>query len=51
LKRKGHAVVAPHSTELPVVCPKFQTCNAALCPVDPHWREAVHLRGEPVCPY
>ena len=32
-------------------CPKFETCNAAICPLAPLWRSAVHLPGEKVCPY
>lgn len=32
-------------------CPRFQTCNAAICPLDPAWRKAVHLPGEKVCYY
>jgi hypothetical protein len=29
-------------------CPKFQTCNANICPLDPLWRSAAHLPGEKV---
>lgn len=32
-------------------CPRFQTCNASICPLDPRWRTAVHLPGERVCFY
>ena len=35
----------------PTDCPIFETCNAAVCPLDPAWRKAVHLPGEPVCRY
>jgi hypothetical protein len=35
----------------PTDCPIFATCNAAVCPLDPAWRKAVHLPGEPVCRY
>ena len=30
---------------------KFQTCNAAICPLDPYWPAAAHLPGEKVCHY
>jgi hypothetical protein len=32
-------------------CPRFDQCNAPICPLDPAWRSAVHLPGEPVCHY
>jgi hypothetical protein len=32
-------------------CPRFYSCGAAICPLDPNWRKAVHLNGEPVCYY
>jgi hypothetical protein len=32
-------------------CPKFETCNAAICPLDDGWDRAAHLPGEPVCFY
>ena len=35
----------------PSDCPKFETCNASVCPLDPGWREAVHLPSERVCRY
>src|SRR5262245_58482969 len=35
----------------PNTCPRFDSCNAALCPIDPRWPEAVHLPGEKVCYY
>jgi hypothetical protein len=35
----------------PSDCPKFETCGASVCPLDPGWRSAVHLRGERVCQY
>jgi hypothetical protein len=35
----------------PTDCPIFETCNAAVCPLDPAWRKAVHLPGEAVCRY
>ena len=30
-------------------CPRFDSCNAPICPLDPDWRRAQHLKGEPVC--
>ncbi len=33
----------------PSECPKFETCNAAVCPLDPLWARTVHLSGEPTC--
>jgi hypothetical protein len=38
-------------TVIPQDCPKFNTCSAPICPLDPLWRAATHLRGERVCPY
>jgi hypothetical protein len=35
----------------PQDCPKFNTCHAPICPLDPRWPSAVHLQGEPVCRY
>ena len=35
----------------PTTCPIFQTCAAALCPLDLSWHQAAHLKGEPVCRY
>jgi hypothetical protein len=32
-------------------CPRFDTCNAALCPADPRWPSACHVKGEAVCRY
>jgi len=36
---------------LPRDCPKWNTCSAPICPLDPLWPSAVHLGGEPICPY
>lgn len=36
---------------LPSDCDKFQSCNASLCPLDPHWRRTAHLSAEKVCSY
>jgi hypothetical protein len=30
-------------------CPKFEACNAPICPMDPNWRKGAHLSGERVC--
>jgi hypothetical protein len=30
-------------------CPRFGSCNAPICPLDPDWRRAQHLKGEAVC--
>lgn len=30
-------------------CPKWNGCNAPLCPLDPHSDLRRHMRGEPVC--
>jgi hypothetical protein len=32
-------------------CPKWQRCNAPICPADPNWRRSAHLPGERVCFY
>ena len=32
-------------------CPIFQTCAAAICPLDPSRHQAAHLPGEAVCRY
>jgi hypothetical protein len=32
-------------------CPRFDTCNAAICPADDRWPTASHRNGEPVCYY
>ncbi len=32
-------------------CPKFQSCSAPICPLDPNWRKACHLKGERICFY
>ena len=30
-------------------CPKFEKCSAAICPLDPNWQRANHLKNERVC--
>ena len=32
-------------------CPKFDTCSAPICPLDPDWRLRVYRKGEPICFY
>ena len=33
----------------PEHCPRFQSCSANICPLDPEWRKRNHLDGETVC--
>ncbi|MDR6935481.1 hypothetical protein J2X58_000766 [Luteibacter sp. 3190] len=30
-------------------CPRFDSCNANVCPLDPQWPRAEHRQGERVC--
>ena len=32
-------------------CPKFQHCNAPICPLDTEWHKRRHFCGERVCFY
>lgn len=32
-------------------CPKWDACNAAVCPALPTWRTAYHVNGDKVCHY
>jgi hypothetical protein len=32
-----------------VRCPRFDSCNANICPLDPQWPRAQHRQGERVC--
>lgn len=32
-----------------VRCPRFDSCNAPICPLDPKWPVAQHIQGERVC--
>lgn len=32
-------------------CPKFETCSANLCPLDPDWEKRRHVNGDPICIY
>ena len=33
----------------PSACPKFNSCSAPICPLDPDWQLRSHLPGERVC--
>lgn len=35
----------------PCNCPKYQSCNANICPLDPGWFNRTYIKGEPVCFY
>jgi len=35
----------------PDTCPKFDSCSAPICPLDPDWNKRVMLRDERVCFY
>ena len=32
-------------------CPRFNKCDAPLCPIDPEWRKRTMLKNERVCHY
>lgn len=32
-------------------CPKYQTCNAPVCPVDPDWHKRSNCSEDPTCFY
>ena len=32
-----------------MTCPKFDTCNAPICPLDPERAKRSYLKGEPIC--
>jgi hypothetical protein len=32
-------------------CPKFQTCSAPICPLDPDWHKRKHLSCDRCCFY
>jgi len=32
-------------------CPKFESCSAPICPLDPNWRKRRHLKCERICFY
>ena len=33
----------------PADCPRYDRCNAPICPIDPRCLHAQHLQGEPIC--
>jgi hypothetical protein len=33
----------------PSDCPRYERCNAPICPLDPHCLHSQHLPGESVC--
>ena len=33
------------------VCPRFDYCSAALCPIDPDWRKRKMCKDDRVCHY
>jgi hypothetical protein len=39
--------LSTHSSQ----CPKYHTCNAPICPLDPGWGSSYHAHGEPACRY
>lgn len=32
-------------------CPKFNKCNAPICPLDKDWRKRKHINGDKCCTY
>lgn len=32
-------------------CPKYQVCNAPICPLDPDWHKRKHLPADKACFY
>ena len=32
-------------------CPRYDTCSAPICPLDPLWRKRRHQKSEPTCFY
>ena len=51
----GHAVPEPEElfggTQAMKECPRFDGCNAPICPLDPDVLDRVHAKGEAVCHY
>ncbi len=35
----------------PNICPRYQSCNAPICPLDPGCLNRVYLKGEAICFY
>jgi len=34
-----------------IKCPKFNQCNAPICPLDPEWNKRKHISGDKCCVY
>ena len=51
MKNEVTVVRSVEGNEEEVTCPRFNSCSAPICPIDPDWRERVHRKGEPVCFY
>ena len=51
----GQAVPEPEDlsggTQAMKECPRFDDCNAPICPLDPDVLDRVHIKGAPVCHY
>ena len=51
----GQAVPEPEElsggTQAMKECPRFDKCNAPICPLDPDVLDRVHVKGDPVCHY
>ena len=41
--------IVPGNTALLRQCPKWDSCNVPVCPLDAHWRKATQLHGEGAC--
>ena len=45
-----HPNSIPEDTMNPMkACPRYDTCSAPICPLDPNWCRSSHLPGERVC--
>ena len=40
---------APYPDKPMYACPRFERCNAPICPLDADWRERTYVSGDPVC--
>ena len=51
----GQAVPEPEElfggTQAMKECPRFDGCNAPICPLDPDVLDRVHVKGDPACYY
>ena len=51
----GEAVPEPEDlsggTQAMKECPRFEGCNAPICPLDPDVLDRVHVKGDPACYY